>query len=139
MDAPTAAPIPQPAGVNLKVATPDALCRLYISAAASADFGLEYDIKEHEDSSDAVRESYIEKRKNECIAMPAPLVIVLETTTKESRNVTKVTCKRREIISATEQPEHEEEYAFKKTFQGWKLIGIRTKKTQSTQADEPQE
>ena len=112
---------------KLKDASPDALVRLYLSAPSLKNFGIEFDILDPERIDGETRDSFIKRRTDEFAKAQSPIVLILSTETKESRNVAKVTCKRKEIIGMGEHPTVEEEYAFKKTYLGWKLIGVRKK------------
>ena len=118
----------QPQGsYSMKDAAPDALVRLYLSAPGLENFGLEFDILDAELAGSESREDYIKRRVQEFEVAGKPMVLILSTESKESRNVAKVVCRRKDVVGAVPQPEVEEEYAFKKTYLGWKLIGVRKK------------
>lgn len=121
---------------SLKDAAPDALVRLYLSAPGLDDFGIEFDILDMEMAGGELREEYIERRVKEFEAAGKPMVLILSTESKESRNVAKVVCRRKDVVGAVPQPEVEEEYAFKKTYLGWKLIGVRKKSTEVLKSED---
>ncbi|MDD4278560.1 MAG: response regulator [Candidatus Sumerlaeales bacterium] len=116
-----------PEPVSLKDAKPEALLEMYLNAAPKGQFGLEYDIQDSEMTSGIDRAQYERRRQDayEAAGKPSSEIISLEG--KESHNVAKVTCRRRETVNGLQGHERTEEYCFKKTFQGWKLISVRVK------------
>ncbi len=111
--------------LSLKDANAADLTRAYLSAAAKGDFGLEYDIMDTEMHGDIARDQYVTRRAVAYREAGSPVSEIIDLETKESHNVSKVTCRRAEIIDGVKEREVVEEYCFKKTFRGWKLITVR--------------